>query len=363
MKYVLGRRSKGGGRGNSGVTITGAVDRPEIGGERRSARYLPGIAGAVAVGVGLIAEGEPRDIGERSLYGAPEKSESRGAAGKGNRKGLLRKLVEKEGEEREGERIVEGGADPHTNGVGTSGTPLNPSPANPQQLGLGTPQNTGNRLEFDNMDQAFKAAALQQNGFQMQVEKRVTLQVLAPDLPDPGHLETARRNRRKVPSRLCDRCHLGQDCDAYSPGAVCAYEPSFSALGARDIPSVLETMRNIVGDNFERLEFAKHSERIANAGQISPEVTRLSETCLNQAKALLDLQQEAAKITLTAVGTDEHVGRRGSSILASLFGAKPAESNTILLQAPAEEGAPPPVSHALGTSVAPDGTELLQGSK
>lgn len=131
-------------------------------------------------------------------------------------------------------------------------------------------------------------------------------------------LEGEERKLRVLPKYACSTCALGPECPEFKEGYVCAYEGAFKAFPVRDVDAVTALMVEIVDTNKARLRMAQLQERLTSGGMATPDVTRLSEVVLNQAKALVEMQQEVNKVTVTVAGGRD-APATGGGILSRLF--------------------------------------------
>lgn len=133
------------------------------------------------------------------------------------------------------------------------------------------------------------------------------------------NLEKERRKLDVLPTYACSTCALGPECPEFKEGYVCAFVDSFKAFPVRDVDAVTELMVEIVDTNKVRLRMAQMQERLTSGGMATPDVTRLSEVVLNQAKALIEMQQEVNKVTVSVTGARDEVRPAGQGILSRLF--------------------------------------------
>ncbi len=135
-------------------------------------------------------------------------------------------------------------------------------------------------------------------------------------------VEKERKKLNVLPTYACSQCMIGPECPEFKEGYVCAFEDAFNAFPVRDVDSVTALMREIVDTNKKRLFFALVNERLVSGGEASPVVTRLSEVVMGQAKDLVQLQQDADRVSveIEASGGGETTEKKKVGILTMLFG-------------------------------------------
>jgi hypothetical protein len=136
---------------------------------------------------------------------------------------------------------------------------------------------------------------------------------------------------RGLPGYACSTCALGPECPEFQEGYVCAFEGAFAAFPVRDADSVMSLMAEVVDTNKSRWRMALLQERISSGGMADPNVTRLGEVVLSQAQALVDLQSEVNKVTISVAGPRDEAQKATGGILSKLFGGAPTQP---LVQAP-----------------------------
>ena len=134
-------------------------------------------------------------------------------------------------------------------------------------------------------------------------------------------VEKERKKLNVLPTYACSSCMIGPECPMFEEGFVCAFLDQFKAFPVRDVDSVLGLMREVVEQNKQRMFFALLNEKIVGGGEASPNVTRLTEVVMNQAKDLVQIQQDADRVSveIEASGAGETTEKK-VGILTKLFG-------------------------------------------
>ena len=132
----------------------------------------------------------------------------------------------------------------------------------------------------------------------------------------------AKRKLGLLPGYACSTCAIGPECPEFKEGFVCAYREAFKVFPTRDGDAVVELMAAVVSTNAERWGMATLAERVVNGGLVDPKVTSLSETVFSQSKALVDLQREMSRVSVTVRGSAGTLGagQGGPGVLSKLFG-------------------------------------------
>ncbi len=175
-------------------------------------------------------------------------------------------------------------------------------------------------IQASSVGEALKLQKLQEQGMTVSVmgEQRRPLPILRNLQIDQAK---EAKKVRGLPGYACSTCALGPECPEFKEGYVCAFNEAFSAFPVRDADSVVSLMAEIVDTNKQRLRMALIQERIASGGMATPDVTRLSEVVMNQARGLVDLQQEVNRVTVSVSGPKESIGSvGGGGIFSRLFG-------------------------------------------
>lgn len=134
-------------------------------------------------------------------------------------------------------------------------------------------------------------------------------------------LSRLKKRLKVIPEFQCSTCSIGPECPEFKEGYVCAFNKAFTSFESRSVDDVLGLMKHIVNKNTERMLRGMLSEEIVEGGQLNMNVTRQSDVVMSQARALLELQRDVNRVTVTVTGP----GEQKQGILSKLFGAaKPA---------------------------------------
>jgi hypothetical protein len=132
--------------------------------------------------------------------------------------------------------------------------------------------------------------------------------------PSSDHMKKIRAMRqiygKQTPRLQCNTCQFSTNCPSFKAGYECAYTPFLAAHKIDSLEDIIDSMRNVVGANMQRLHLASLFERLSG-GMPSSELNEGYAMMLQQLATLKEAEQ----------GTPPTVSTKGKdSIIGSLFG-------------------------------------------